>query len=29
MMYKAYKDEWFKLSIIGDLSEQQIDKLAN
>lgn len=29
MMYKAYKGEWFKLPIVGDISEQQIDKLAN
>lgn len=29
MMYKAYKGEWFKLPIVGDIAEQQIDKLAN
>jgi len=29
MMYKAYKGEWFKLPIVGDFAENQIDKIAS
>ena len=26
LMYKAYKKEWFKLPVVGDIAEQQINK---
>ena len=26
-LYKAYKGEWFKLPVVGDIAEQQIGKL--
>lgn len=26
MMFKAYKGEWFKLPVIGDMAEQQVNK---
>lgn len=26
LMYKAYKGKWFKLPIVGDISEQQLNK---
>jgi len=29
MMFKAYKGELFKFPVIGDIAEQQIDKVAN
>lgn len=28
MMYKAYKGEWIKLPIIGDIAKEQVDKMA-
>jgi len=27
-MYKAYKGEWFKLPIVGDIAEQQIGRIG-